>query len=217
MGAPFTEVLRLAYDPRGVTSGLSQSRSAMQQSRAAADAMRQALGAAVTVVAGSLTKIAADHDAARKSIAGSTGATGQDLKRLQGIYLSTLGQVRSSSAETAAAVAALSKLQGGQGPILAAAAVAAEKAAAAYGRFDLSALQGGMSAFNLEAGDAPRILDAMGGASARLGVPLAKLVLATQTYGPGTQKCEFLDGPVGGVVWPIGGGGGSGVSCHARD
>ena len=107
MAGEFREVLALAYDPRGLTGGLGIARQSANDTRASMDALKRGVGAAAAAGGALLASIARDHENARSAIAQSTGATGTELDTLQAAYLSTLGNVRSSSEETAAAVSAV--------------------------------------------------------------------------------------------------------------
>ena len=180
----FREVLKLVYDPRGLTGGLGKARESARDTRASLDAVGRAVGAAAAAGALFVGNIARQHEDARVAIARTTGKTGDELDRLQAAYLSTLGSVRSSSQATAETVAILTKLAGASGPILEAAAIAVERAKEGFGSFDVSQLQGSMSAFNRTAADTPGVLDAVGTIAQSTGVPIGKLVGVLQSYGP---------------------------------
>ena len=133
----FREILELAFNPAGVTSGLGTARKSISKTRQAADVLRRTVGTALAAGGAALVAIAAQHDRARASLAKSTGAQGEDLKRLQGVYLSTLGAVNTSAESAVRAVSELSGVAGGgTGKVLTDAATAAERAQVAFGAFD---------------------------------------------------------------------------------
>lgn len=187
----FSEVLRLAYDPRGVTSGLGKARTSAEKTRQTMDTLKRGLALASAAGAAFAGSIARDHEKSRSQLARTTNATGKELDRLQKAYLSTLGNVRSSSEETSATVAIMSKLTGASGPILVDAATAVERARKAFGTFDVGKLQGAMSAFNRTAEETPTILDSIGTVAGRSGVPIGTLIGQVQTFGPVLKNAGF--------------------------
>ena len=100
----FTEVLKLKFDPAGVTQGLSKARGGLRDTKAGMDALKTGFKVAGTAIAAVLTVIGANHEKARATIAAATGAVGKDLEGLKTDYFAVLKTVRFSTDAVAKAI-----------------------------------------------------------------------------------------------------------------
>ena len=101
---PFTELVKLGFDPTGVTGDLKKTRDGLAETQAGVDALKTGFKVAATAITSALTVVAGQHDAAFSSIASATGSSGEELVGLQGDYFQLLGTVRNSTEEVGKAI-----------------------------------------------------------------------------------------------------------------